>query len=399
VRRQKTGAEPLAHLQRNLYPFRLDMTGPVKGIFKMPKPLISEDPKPRDLQFTHFGVLDPGSQSKGSLFGAVTMNVLLVLIAAILGAAAKKTMVDNRLKEISLVIPLKEKPIEPIKPKIPPPKVVPPPPKPMIKPPEPKIVLPEVKLIKPPEVVHVEQPKPVPVVMPAPPKMVVAAAAPKPVAVNLAQAASVVNHDSHPSAVALGHPDSLIPVQKGPAVAAVNLSQKGLGGMPPSNSGGGPPSTKVSLGSGQPDGKIGGTGVVAVKGVGLGCAGCTGQPGGNGTGRQVAQVALGGVPPPPAPVTQVAKGPQRTPPQVLFKPKPAYTPEASAMHLEGTVSVKIRVSSAGVVTVVGVTSGLGHGLDESAIRAAQGIRFKPATDASGAPVDWEGIVSIIFQMA
>jgi periplasmic protein TonB len=42
-----------------------------------------------------------------------------------------------------------------------------------------------------------------------------------------------------------------------------------------------------------------------------------------------------------------------------------------------------------VVTVAGVLSGLGHGLDESAVRAAQGTRFDPALDASGRPVDCE----------
>ena len=69
------------------------------------------------------------------------------------------------------------------------------------------------------------------------------------------------------------------------------------------------------------------------------------------------------------------------------------------MHLEGTVQVKIHVSSTGAVSVLGVTSGLGHGLDEAAVHAAQGIRFKPAADATGEPIDWEGVVSISFQMA
>jgi protein TonB len=51
------------------------------------------------------------------------------------------------------------------------------------------------------------------------------------------------------------------------------------------------------------------------------------------------------------------------------------------------------------VTVAGVLSGLGHGLDESAVRAAQGTRFDPALDASGRPVDWKGTVKIVFQLA
>ena len=42
---------------------------------------------------------------------------------------------------------------------------------------------------------------------------------------------------------------------------------------------------------------------------------------------------------------------------------------------------------------------LGHGLDQSAERAIQGTRFAPALDASGHPVDWEGVVRVNFQLA
>jgi protein TonB len=69
------------------------------------------------------------------------------------------------------------------------------------------------------------------------------------------------------------------------------------------------------------------------------------------------------------------------------------------MHLEGVVSVRIRVSAGGSVSVVGVTSGLGHGLDESAVHAVEGTKFKPAIDANGNPIDWEGVVRITFQLA
>lgn len=363
----------------------------------MAKPLHSAETQPQDIQFKHFGVLNAGSQSKSSMITSITANVLLALILLIIGTAAKKTM-DKHLKEVSYVVPLKEKPPEPIRPKIVPPKIVPP--KPVIKPPEPKIVLPEVKIVEPPKVMPVMEPKPVPIVVPAPPKLVVAAAAPKPVAVSLAQSASLVNHDAHPSAVALGHPDSLIHPSNAPGVAAVNLSQRGLGGMPSTNTGGGPPSAKVSLGSGQPDGSLGGTGARAVQGVKLGgVTNGTGTTPGNGVGMQARQVSLGGAPPPPGPAAAMVRTPARTAPQVLFKPKPAYTSEATAKHIEGTVSVRIKVSAGGVVTVVGVSSGLGYGLDESALRAAQGIRFKPAVDATGNPIDWEGVVNINFQIA
>ena len=120
----------------------------------------------------------------------------------------------------------------------------------------------------------------------------------------------------------------------------------------------------------------------------------------NAPGRVAGPVNLGQNAPPPmpkpvGPTTATAK----SGPKVLFKPKPEYTAEAIKLHIEGSVSVKIRVSSSGAVEVLGVTSDLGHGLGESAVRAVEATRFKPATDDSGRPVDWEGIVNVAFQLA
>jgi protein TonB len=86
-------------------------------------------------------------------------------------------------------------------------------------------------------------------------------------------------------------------------------------------------------------------------------------------------------------------------PIVTYKPDPAYTADAKAMHLQGNVSLRIRVSANGAVQVLGVVQGLGHGLDESAIEAAKATRFRPAVDASGNPVDWEGVVLVKFQLS
>jgi TonB family protein len=309
---------------------------------------------------------------------------------------------DKHKEEIALVVPLKEKPPEPIKPKVPPPPPpkLPPPPKPVITPEPPKIKIPDVKLPDVPKPVPVAAPKPVPVIMPAQPKLQVAAAAPKVVSVNMAaKSASVVNNDPHPTAVALGHPDSPVPFQKsGPAVASVNLN-RGMPGMPASNSGAGPAAQKVSLGNGQPGGSIKGGAPAAVAGVKMGCVGCNGTGPGNGNKPQAAQVALGGVPPPPPPPTTVVKTAAVSSPVVTYKPEAVYSAEARTLHIEGRVAVKVRMAANGTITVLGVTSGLGHGLDEAAVRCAQGIRFKPALDASGTPKDWEGVVYITFQMA
>ena len=361
-------------------------------------PLRSETQTGRqDNQFKDFGVLNDGSQSKASLFTSVTINIVMLLIAVIIGAAAKKTMDRKKLENLTYVVPLKEVP-KPPPPVIKAPKIPPPPP--IVKPVEPKIVMPEVKIEapKPVPIKPMEQPKPA--VLPAPPAPKVAAAAPLPVKVNLGQSASVVNHDAHPSAVALGSANNPIAPSNRPATSAINLGQRGLAGMPSSNTGGGPPASAVNLGSGQPNGSMGGRSGTAVQGVRLGVN--NGTPGGrgNGIGSRPETVQLGqATPPPNLGHVQTEHPPVRTGPQVLYKPRPAYTAEATAMHLEGTVSVRIKVSSSGAVSVVGVTDGLGHGLDESAIHAVQATRFKPAMDASGNPTDWEGVVKISFQMA
>jgi TonB family protein len=367
----------------------------------MPKPIqplrSATQTAPQDIQFKDFGVLNDGSQSKASLFTSITLNILLLLIAVVLGAAAKKTMDRQKLENLTFVV-TPVKPPEPIRPKLIPPKPLPQPP--VLKTIEPKILKPEVKIEAPKPVPMKPMETPKPAVVPAPPKPVVAAAAPKPVTVNLGRSASVVNNDVHPTAVALGSANNPIAPSNRPATSAVNLGQRGLAGMPSTNSGGGPPATAVSLGSGQPGGSIGGSGSRGVVGVKLGVTGGTPGSNGNGIGSRPATVQLGqNTTPVNLAQVHTEHPPVRQGPQVIYKPRPAYTAEATAMHLEGVVSVRIRVSSGGQVSVVGVTSGLGHGLDESAIRAVQMTRFKPALDASGAPMDWEGVVNISFQIA
>jgi TonB family protein len=52
----------------------------------------------------------------------------------------------------------------------------------------------------------------------------------------------------------------------------------------------------------------------------------------------------------------------------------------------------------GSIQVTRVISGLGHGLDEAATRAARQIRFKPAR-RDGQPVDFPARVRIEFRLA
>jgi TonB family protein len=90
--------------------------------------------------------------------------------------------------------------------------------------------------------------------------------------------------------------------------------------------------------------------------------------------------------------------PELLPVEVLSKPNPVYTAEARQQKIEGEVLLEVVFEAAGTVRVVRVLNGLGHGLDEAAIRAAQQIHFKPARRA-GAAVDSPAKLHIIFQLA
>src|SRR6202051_4468008 len=83
---------------------------------------------------------------------------------------------------------------------------------------------------------------------------------------------------------------------------------------------------------------------------------------------------------------------------ILDKPRPQYTAEGRNLRLEGDVVLDMVFQADGTVQVNRVISGLGHGLDEAAVRAAQQIKFKPAK-RDGQPVDFPARVRIEFRLA
>jgi TonB family protein len=64
--------------------------------------------------------------------------------------------------------------------------------------------------------------------------------------------------------------------------------------------------------------------------------------------------------------------------EILYKPKPIYTEEARRLKIEGEVLLEVIFTCTGEAKVLGVSKGLGHGLDGAAVQAAIRIRFKPA---------------------
>jgi len=87
-----------------------------------------------------------------------------------------------------------------------------------------------------------------------------------------------------------------------------------------------------------------------------------------------------------------------TPVEIISKPRPAYTDEARAKRIEGEVLLEMQFSATGEARVLRIVRGLGHGLDETALAAANGIKFRPAT-RDGSAVDSAAIVHIVFQLA
>jgi len=125
---------------------------------------------------------------------------------------------------------------------------------------------------------------------------------------------------------------------------------------------------------GQGDGRSGGRGSVATGGFGA------------------QQVQQGGV------KTQLDSGPPTNPVEITYKPNPVYTEEARNLKLEGEVLLEVMFGANGQLHVNRVVRGMGHGLDEAAIAAANKMRFKPAL-RNGQPVDSTAIVHVVFQLA
>jgi TonB family protein len=160
----------------------------------------------------------------------------------------------------------------------------------------------------------------------------------------------------------------------------------------------------MPVGAGQGNGSGGAKGIkgtVASADFGNGIAtGGNGDGRSNGKGSGVAtggfgseQVVHGG-----PKIAQADSGPASTPVEITFKPNPVYTDEARSLKLEGEVLLEVSFSANGTLHVNRVVRGLGHGLDEAAIAAANKIRFKPALRA-GQPVDSTAVVHVTFQMA
>jgi TonB family protein len=145
-------------------------------------------------------------------------------------------------------------------------------------------------------------------------------------------------------------------------------------------------------------GKDGIRGTVASTGFGNGTA--TPPAGGSGKKGSVVSSGFGDASATvAAPKKKAADGgPADTPIVIVEKPKPEYTAEGRNMKIEGDVVLDLVFLANGTIQMNRVVSGLGHGLDEAAVRAAQQIKFKVAK-REGTPVDFPARVRIEFRLA
>src|SRR5579864_1167148 len=169
---------------------------------------------------------------------------------------------------------------------------------------------------------------------------------------------------------------------------AVNIAQAGGFDMP----------TGPGYGNGT-GGANGARGVVASTGFGGGVA--TGNARSS-SGATVRPAGFGDADVPAPPTVQSRPAPSAgaklIPAEILSKPVPIYTDEARSKRIEGEVLLEVVLEASGKLRVLKVVRGLGHGLDDAAVRAAEQIRFKPALK-DGQPYDSTAVVHIIFQLA
>jgi TonB family protein len=342
--------------------------------------------KPEDKLFT--ALLDRRELNTRSMVASLGVHVAAVILVVLAPLLLTEQLGNfKRRAFVELVAPpamINPAP-PPIKVKLPPP----PPPK-VVEPAKPKIELP------PPPPERIQEAKKIPVTPPEP-KFEDAV---RPGPVSPAKPAVTVNVFSEGSSA---KPTLNLPakqVQTGgfgdpngaagqpiPAKAG-NIAQLGSFDLP-----GGP---GYGNGSG---GARGARGMVASVGFGNGVASAAGDGGRHSAIRQ----GSFGDSQPAAEAPRAAPRPkpaesQTAPIEIISKPRPVYTEEARRLKLEGEVLLDVLFGAAGQPRVMNITRGLGHGLDEAAVRAAEQIQYRPAR-RDGQPVDYRATVHIVFQLA
>jgi TonB family protein len=148
----------------------------------------------------------------------------------------------------------------------------------------------------------------------------------------------------------------------------------------------GPPSDGIGSGGGIGSGNGGGVG----QGNGTGYGKGNGFNTGDGTG------GIGG-PCCDGDDSIVEPSPGVSMPKLLSKEKPKYTEEARRDKVEGVVILQAVFRKDGTVSDIKIVRGLGHGLDEEAVKAASKITFTPGMK-SGKPINVRARIEFTFSL-
>jgi protein TonB len=73
-------------------------------------------------------------------------------------------------------------------------------------------------------------------------------------------------------------------------------------------------------------------------------------------------------------------------PQVVTEVRAPYPQEALRLQIEGRIQLMVGIDETGRVRVVKIIKGIGHGLDQAALKAMWKFRWKPAISHEGKPV-------------
>lgn len=143
----------------------------------------------------------------------------------------------------------------------------------------------------------------------------------------------------------------------------------------------GDPLAKVVNDSAGPGGGAGiGTGCCG--GIGSGDGGGLGPGSGGGTGGGVFRAGTGGV----------------GTPICVYCPDPQYSEEARKAKYQGTVVLNVVVTTDGRATNISVIKGPGLGLEEKAMEAVRGWKFKPAVGPNGKAVNVIVPIEVTFRL-
>jgi TonB family protein len=345
-----------------------------------------------------FGLLPEPERNPASLLTSFVINGAILTLLIVFGTVAHHELQLRKLESTEIVFPTTPPPEIKVKVKLPPPpKVEPTPEMPKLaKLDVPKINLPKVEPKPELKPLVMKEQMALPQVTAAKPQIVLA---PQPKAA-MAAAAPALTPQQHPSVqpTHLGDLNGVKPnanANKPATVAALGNPYGGLQG--PSAA---PQGVVGSTGFGnsvKPGSNAGTQGKVASAGI----------PGANGvaqTGGYATQgkVAAAGIPAMAAPsATPAAAAPvesKTTPPVLLSHAEPEYTAEARQLKIQGDVVLRVTITTSGQMVVHNVIHGLGHGLDESAMRSAPTYKFRPATQ-NGQPVEYTTNIIIKFQTA